>query len=105
MLNSFNLSHQITSSCAAAVQLRQKDLELQLAEVRRKESDEVARDFQVRAVGSLAAPAAPPVALSLIPRQVWLIELHAFECCPGGAWCGRVTGPGFFRLCVSCPKA
>ena len=41
-------SHQITFSCAAVVQLRQKDLELQLAEVRRKESEEGAQDFQVQ---------------------------------------------------------
>ena len=41
------------------MQLRQKDLELQLAEVRRKESDEVARDFQVRAAEFMAVPAAP----------------------------------------------
>ena len=52
-------------SCATAVQLRQKDLELQLAEVRRKESEEVARDFQVRATELLAAPVAPPAASTL----------------------------------------
>ena len=52
--------------------------------------------------------AGPPLLLHLLSRSLSGLrrtELHASECCLGQGWCGKVTRPGFSRLCPRRPAA